>query len=348
MKAFINSYPFLIYLVTFIIALISSSILTPIFRLVAIKLNILDCPYSQIKTHKKPTPYLGGLAIWSGWVIALFVVRLFTHFPSGTLVNLRGIITGSLIVLTLGLIDDIVPKGIGFKWKFVFQITAAIALLFFDIRLHFVSPYIIAAAFTIFWVVAITNALNIIDIMDGLSGGVVFIASMAFLLISMRGEAIYVNFCAAALAGGALGFIPYNLSNKFKIFMGDTGSLTSGFILAAIAMGTSYTKINDLALIAPLLILIVPIYDTVLVSLIRWRKGKSPFLGSKDHFALRLEKMGFPRRTIIFLTYIMAVVVSIGAYLITRSDLSNAIMLLSVLAFIIFLITNRISKVKIE
>ena len=348
MKVFINSHPFIIYFVTFLIAILSSAILTPIFRFLAIRLNILDCPHSLVKTHKQPTPYLGGLAIWSSWVIALFAIRLFTHFRSGTLINLRGVITGSFIVLILGLIDDIVPKGLGFKWKFVFQITAAIILLFFDIRIHFVSPYIVAAAFSIFWVVAITNALNIIDIMDGLSSGVVFIASMAFLLIAMRGEAIYVNFCAAALAGGVLGFIPYNLSKKLKIFMGDAGSLTSGFILSAMAMGTSYTKINDLALIAPLLILIVPIYDTILVSLIRWQKGKSPFLGSKDHFALRLEIMGFPRRTILFLTYIMAIVVSIGAYLITRSDLSNAIMILSVLAFVIFLITNRISKVKIE
>lgn len=337
-----------LYALTFSASLVISFFLTPLLRLVALKLNILDRPHSKIKTHVNPTPYLGGLAIWIGWALSLSVVRLFTHFPTGTLRNLRGVLIGSAIVLALGLWDDIVPKGIGFKRKFLIQILAALIVTYFDIRLHFVSPEFMALTMSVFWVVGITNAMNIIDIMDGLAGGIAVIASLAFLFISLPSEAIYVNFCAAALAGGMLGFLPFNFSKNRKIFMGDTGSMPVGFILAALAMGTSYTKMNNIALFAPLLILAIPIYDTFLVTYFRWRKGQSPFLGSKDHFALRLEKLGYSRPKIITITYTISVLLSFAAFLFTRLDLIwSAVLLAAVLVFA-FAASYQLSKVKID
>ncbi|MFH1368195.1 MAG: MraY family glycosyltransferase [Elusimicrobiota bacterium] len=337
-----------LYCIVFAAALVFSLVLTPIFRKIAIKFNILDHPLSKIKTHHQPTPYLGGMAIWSSWVISLFLIRLFTHFPTGTLHNLRGVILGSVIILLLGLIDDVLPKGLGFKKKFMIQAAAALAITFFDIRLHFVSPYVVAFILSIIWVVGITNAFNIVDIMDGLSSGIAVIASLAFLFISLPSEAIYVNFCAAALAGGCLGFIPFNLSKKKKIFMGDTGSMTVGFILASLALGTSYTKINDIGLFSPLLILAIPIYDTFLVMYFRWRKGQSPFMGSKDHFALRLEKLGFSRPKIITVTYVISVILSITAFLSTRlSLLWSSILLAGVILFAAFA-SYQLSKAKID
>jgi UDP-GlcNAc:undecaprenyl-phosphate GlcNAc-1-phosphate transferase len=336
------------YLATFGIALAISLLLTPVFRKIAIKFGILDHPYSDVKTHSIPTPYLGGMAIWLGWVISLSVIRLFTHFPSGTLRSLRGILIGSFIVLMLGLIDDILPRGLSFKRKFLFQIIAAAALLFFDIRIHFATPFSVAAILSILWVIGISNAFNIVDIMDGLSSGVAVIASLAFLLIALPTEQIYVNFCSAALAGACLGFLPFNLSKKRKIFMGDTGSLTIGFILAAVAMGTSYTKANDIGLLAPLLILAIPIYDTILVMYFRWKKGRSPFLGSKDHFALRMEKLGLNRKKIILITFAASALLSFGAFLVTRLTLLNAISVFLVIFALALITSFRLGQVVMD
>lgn len=337
-----------LYLITFSIALIISFILTPILRIIASKFQILDIPHSKIKTHNNPTPYLGGLAIWLGWIISLFIIRLFTHFPTGTLRSLRGIIVGSIMILFLGLTDDLLPKGLGFGKKFIIQILAAFAILLFDIRLHFVTPYSMAVILSVIWIVGITNAFNIIDIMDGLSSGLALISSLALLFIALPTEQIYVNFCAAALAGGCLGFMPFNLSKKKKIFMGDTGSLTIGFILAAISMGTSYTTANEIGLLAPLLILAIPIYDTILVTYFRMRKGQSPFLGSKDHFALRLEISGFSRIQILIITFSASAFLSLSAFLVTRLTFIWAL-LLFVVVFIAALLTSyKLSKVEVN
>jgi UDP-GlcNAc:undecaprenyl-phosphate/decaprenyl-phosphate GlcNAc-1-phosphate transferase len=338
----------ILYLWTFGIALIFSLLLTPLFRRIAIKFGVLDHPHTDIKTHRIPTPYLGGVAIWLGWVASLSIIRIFSHFPSGTLRSLRGLLIGSTLVLLIGLFDDIIPGGLSFKKKFLFQGIAAVALLFFDIRLHFLSPYLVAAMLSIIWVIGISNAFNIIDIMDGLSSGIAVIASVAFLLIALPSEQIYVNFCSAALAGSCLGFIPFNLSKKRKIFMGDTGSLTIGFILAGVAMGTSYTKANDIGLISPLLILAIPIYDTILVMYIRWLKGRSPFLGSKDHFALRLEKMGFNRKQILVVTYLASAILSFGAYLVTRFNFINALIVFLVILALGLITSVRLGRVKMD
>lgn len=346
--SFLHHHPYALYATAFGIALFISAVVTPIMRLIATKFDIMDCPHSAIKTHRQPTPYLGGVAIFAGLITSLFAMRFFTNFPTGTLHNLRSIIIGSTIMLGLGLIDDIKTKGLGFKKKFLIQILAAMVVVWFDIRLHFITPYLIAFALSIVWIVGVTNAFNIIDIMDGLSSGVACIAALAFMLISMPSEMIYVNFCAAALAGACMGFIPYNLSKKMKIFMGDTGSLTIGFVCASLALGTSYTRLNDIGLIAPLFILAIPIYDTLLVSVLRLQKGQSPFLGSKDHFALRLEFMGYSRKQILVIIYAASALLALSAYLITVATVNEAIMICAVTAALSWFITTRIAKVEIH
>ena len=337
-----------LYFLTLSTAFLISWGLTPLMRNIALKLNIIDHPHSDVKTHRLSTPYLGGMAIWIGWAISLFVVRYFTHFPTGTLHSLRGVLAGSFIILILGLIDDMAPRGLGFKKKFLVQVLAAVVILLFDIQIHFVNPPFIAIAFTIVWIVGITNAFNIIDIMDGLSGGIAIIASIAFLVIALPSEMIYVNFCAVALAGACSGFLPFNFSKTKKIFMGDTGSLSIGFILAAISVGTSYTKENYIGLFAPLLILAIPLYDTLLVMILRLKKGQSPFLGSKDHFALRLEKMGLNRTQILMVSYAAGIILAIAAYCVTWFDTAPAIIVFVFTGLSALLIGYWLNKVKID
>ncbi len=163
------------------------------------RLQILDHPITSIKTHRHPVPYLGGVAITLSLCLALLVARLFTNFPTGTLRTLRGILVGGIIVLVLGLVDDIRLKGVRYQWKFVVQITAALCMMVFGLRIRFIEPVWLSNALTLIWIVGIMNAVNIVDIMDGLAGGIGVIASAGFFFISLPSEQIYVNFLAAAL-----------------------------------------------------------------------------------------------------------------------------------------------------
>jgi UDP-GlcNAc:undecaprenyl-phosphate GlcNAc-1-phosphate transferase len=339
----------LLYIFTFFTALLSSALLVPVFRFFAVKFNVLDTPYSNIKTHKISTPYLGGLAIASGWLISLFLIRIMTSFPNLTLRNLRGILFGSLILCLLGLIDDIKLKGLGFKSKLVFQFIAASIVVFcFDIRINFISAYWLSCIVSVIWIVGVTNAFNIIDVMDGLSSGIAAIASFAFFFIAVPSKMLYVNFCSIALAGATLGFLPFNLSKSKKIFMGDAGSLFVGFVMASIAMGTSYSLINDFGIFAPLFILAIPIYETILVSLCRIRKGKLPFLGSKDHYSLRLEKLGFSRKTILTMTYGTSIFFSVCAYLLTSLTMGCSLVLFASLAVAMWVLSITLASVKVD
>ncbi|MDR1952836.1 MAG: undecaprenyl/decaprenyl-phosphate alpha-N-acetylglucosaminyl 1-phosphate transferase [Elusimicrobiota bacterium] len=338
-----------LYLFSFVIALIISVTATPFFRTIAVKLNILDRPLTEIKTHKTNAPYLGGLVIALAWFLTLIAMRQFTDFPTGTLRNLRGIIYASSIIMILGLIDDVKYKGLGYKTKLLIQfLAAAIIVIGFDIRINFIEYYYPSVIISIIWVVGITNALNIIDIMDGLSSGIALIASVAFLFISLPTEMIYVNFCAAALAGAILGFMPYNFSKSKKIFMGDAGSLFIGIILSTLAMGTSYTNMSEIGSFSPLVILAVPIYETFLVSWFRIRKGKSPLVGSKDHYALRLERAGFSRKKILIITYAVCIVLAICAYLFTVLSITYSIILFALVLISLWITSMELSSIKVE
>ncbi|MBR4632378.1 MAG: undecaprenyl/decaprenyl-phosphate alpha-N-acetylglucosaminyl 1-phosphate transferase [Elusimicrobia bacterium] len=339
----------ILYLITFLIAFIVSLVLTPCFRFIAKKFDIYDRPTSAVKTHKESVPYLGGIAIWSGWVISLIAIRFITDFPTGTLNNLRSVIVGSFLLLLLGLCDDIKKGGLGFKFKFLIQIIACvIVVVLFDIRINFIENYTLSVLLSIFWIIGLSNAFNLIDIMDGLSCGTAAISAFFFFIIALPSEMIYVNFCAIALCAACLGFIPFNLSKSKKIFMGDTGSLSIGFILATIAMGTSYTKINPIAVFAPLLILAVPIYETTFVSIIRILKGKNPFLGSKDHFPLRLEKMGYSRKQILVFVYILSFILGIFSYTLVNLNDNISYLIFSLVIILLIIFSIKLSKVKVD
>ena len=339
----------ILYLITFSISYIIALILTPFFRYIAKIFDIYDRPLTAVKTHKVSTPYLGGLAIWCGWVISLILIRFITNFPTGTLNNLRSVIVGSFLLLFLGLCDDIKKGGLGFKFKFLIQIIAClIVVIGFDIRIKFIENYILSVLISIFWIIGLSNAFNLIDIMDGLSCGVALISAFFFFIIALPNEMIYVNFCAIALFASCLGFLPYNLSKNKKIFMGDTGSLSIGFILAIIAMGTSYTKISPVGVFAPLLILAVPIYETIFVSIMRMIKGKNPFLGSKDHFPLRLEKIGYSRKQILIFVYILSFILGIFAYTIVNLNDNISYLIFSLVIILLVLFSIKLSKVKVD
>jgi UDP-GlcNAc:undecaprenyl-phosphate GlcNAc-1-phosphate transferase len=301
----------------FAVALVTGLVLTPLIRRIAIRFEILDRPLSPIKTHTHPVPYLGGVAVFLSFALSMLIIRLNTAFPSGTLTALRGLLTGGAVIFLLGLIDDVRDHGLHYRTKFLFQICAACMAILFGIRIRFIHPTWMADVLTIVWIVGITNAFNLIDIMDGLASGVAGVATLAFLLIALPTEEIYVNVASAALCGSVLGFFPYNISKRFRIFMGDCGSLLLGYICSLLALGTSYSKTNQWAVFAPLLILCLPIFETCLLFVARVRKGISPFLGSKDHFALRMEMLGWRRPAILCFSLFLSAVLCLAAYGVT-------------------------------
>ncbi|UPT73852.1 MAG: undecaprenyl/decaprenyl-phosphate alpha-N-acetylglucosaminyl 1-phosphate transferase [Elusimicrobiota bacterium] len=322
---------------------------TPLVRLLALRFGPLDAPTSSVKTHKEPTPVFGGVSIWLGFMSTMLLLRLMTTFPTGTLYNLRALMLGGTLVFVLGLIDDMKrPEGVDYKPKFVVQILAALLLIAFGLRMRFISPAYVAAAVTVVWVVGVTNAFNIVDIMDGLSASQAAVAALGFMMIALPSEELYVNFASAALAGAAAGFLPWNLSKKHKIFMGDCGSLLLGFTLAGISLGTRYSDVNDAGVFAPLLILFVPAFDTFFVSLLRLNQGKSPFLGSKDHFALRLEKMGHPRGRVVVMAAAAAAFLGFCAFLVTQLPLKSAVAVYVIVASLVFWVGRKMALVEMR
>ncbi|MDD5259624.1 MAG: MraY family glycosyltransferase [bacterium] len=327
-------------LIVFAFALALSLIFTPLVRILAVKFNIMDHP-NPIKTHRAPVAYLGGIAIYLAFILGI-VIALALGLPFR---EITVIIIGATLLMILGLVDDLRP--LSFKVKLFLEILIATILIIFDIRIKFITPDYIAIILTILWVVGVTNALNIIDIMDGLSSGVAVIAALAFLFINPPSEQTYVNYTAAALAGAVLGFLRYNFPPA-RIFMGDSGSLVLGFVLAVLSIGTSYTKVNNIALYAPILILGIPIYDTFLVMILRFKQGKNIFHGSLDHFALRLEKLGFSRRKVVLTAYVVSVCLSTAALMISKANFRWAVGIYILVVLFSVSIGIALSKIDME
>jgi UDP-GlcNAc:undecaprenyl-phosphate GlcNAc-1-phosphate transferase len=269
---------------------------TPIARAAALRFGVVDQPDGKLKTHKDPVPYFGGLAIYLGVIIPLC---LFYQFDKSVL----SILLAGTLVLLLGLIDDfgvLTPAA-----KFVGQFIATMVLVKGDIliRIETFPPYL-NLFLTVVWIIGITNAINIIDIMDGLAAGVCLIAALVLFAVSVINGHEMIAMFAITLAGSLAGFLPYNF-RPAKIYMGDTGSMFLGLTLGTLAILGNYSSKNSLAYFNPLLIFGVAIFDTMYVMLLRAIKGRSMFLGSKDHFAVRLKIAGWSIARIVLLAYLI-------------------------------------------
>ncbi len=331
--AYVN-HPF--FLRALVLSFVFTFIATPLLCKTLGK-YLKDTP-TALKNHKGTVPLVGGLAVLFGFLGSLSIIRFTTNFPTGTLHNLRGIFLGTAIIFILGLIDDIrKPKGLSALTRLFVQALAALCLIYFNVKIQFVpEPW--GSVLTILWVCGLTNAFNLLDIQDGLAASQALIAACAFLLISLPSENIYVNFLAVAIIGSCLGFLPYNFGIKnIKSFLGDSGSTALGFLLSALALGVDYSVQNPLAIFAPLLILAVPIFDTVYVSIVRISKGLSPLHGSPDHFALRLHRRGLSKKQVLIAIICASIILDILAFIITQSTMFITVLIyLTVLIFSIF------------
>lgn len=269
--------------------------LTPLSRQVAMRLGVVDKP-SQRKIHHDHKPLMGGLAIFGAFTVALLAFDIPRHFT-----QLFAVLAGASLVALVGLLDDRYTLGI--RIRLVASAAAGALVVLAGVSFEMTGLALLDGALTVFWIMAITNAVNFLDNMDGLAAGLSAIAAAFFLLIALGAQQTLVSSMAAALLGSAVGFLIYNF-NPASTFMGDMGALMLGFVLAVLGV-----KVNMLAgapspqWLVPLLVLALPAFDINLVIFTRLAEGRSPGEAGKDHTSHRLMSLGLTQRQTLFVLY---------------------------------------------
>lgn len=256
---------------------------TPIVRKVAHRYNLLDNPDGNLKKQKEPVPYMGGVIIYFAFIAP---VSLFPTFQFNQ--ELLGILFASSILLIVGLFDDL--KALSPGIKFLFQVVAVYILIKSGIHINllFLPPWL-NTMLTFFWILSIINAFNIIDILDGFAASVGSLACLTIFVISLYNDKFVISILSLSLAAALLAYLKFNWEPA-KIYLGDAGSMVIGIVIGSLTIMGDYSKYNDLAFISGFMVLAIPIFDMTYVIILRLLKGKSPFFGSPDHFALRLKK----------------------------------------------------------
>jgi len=313
----------LTYAATFAVAVVLAGWLTPRLRDAAIRFGIVDRPDGRLKTHREPVPYLGGLAIYLAFLLALALTLRFSE-------QVLGILLAGSIILILGLIDDLGQLGPGTKLGGQMVAVAVLIKSGIYIKLTFMPPAV-AIGLSVLWLLAVTNAFNLIDVMDGLSAGTACIASLVLLVVAELDGGVTSATVLAALAGACLGFVRYNFPPA-RIYMGDAGSMFIGLLLGALSMDIAYTQHNVVGALAPALVLGLPLFDMLFVMYVRHRRGLPVMLGSPDHFALRLRRWRLSTKQTVVLSYGVAATLGGVAVGITLLPLAGALTLLGVVA----------------
>ena len=321
------------YILAFLIALVVAFAITPGVIFLADKTGAMDEPDAR-KVHKKPIPRIGGLGIYAAFMAAMLTVRAYVDLPDDVAIGLTGLMVSGTLIVILGLIDDY--KNLPATVKLLGQIVAACVLVAFDVRIDFVTdPFgdflyleYLAIPATVFWIVGITNTVNLIDGLDGLAAGVSTIASVTIFLVAMQQGITVVAVLTAALAGAAFGFLYYNF-NPARIFMGDTGSMFLGFMLAGISIIGAVKSAATIALIVPILALGLPILDTTFAIVRRYRGGVPIFKPDKGHLHHRLLDLGFTQRQAVLLMYIISALLGLSAVALTEVSSGIAILIVA-------------------
>lgn len=327
-------------LYAFIVALAVAFASTPAVKMLAIKIKAVDVPKDNRRMHKTPIPRMGGLAIFGGFLISSLL-----FIPLGR--EFRAILLGALILVVLGIIDDIV--ALKAQIKFVGQILAALIPVLAGVRIQgfafpagYVSLEWLSVPISVLWIVGITNAVNFIDGLDGLACGVSAIATVTMFIIAVLFGETYIAFTMAALAGACLGFLPYNM-NPAKIFMGDTGAMFLGYILATTSIQGLFKFYAMISFAVPFIILGLPIFDTGFAIIRRLLKGQSPLQADRGHVHHRLIDLGFDQKQSVAILYAFSALMGLTAVLLARTNESKLIFLAVAVLICFFLAMSLMS-----
>ena len=340
--------------IAFLLAFITAFVITPHTMRLAKRVGAIDIPNDR-RVNKKPMPRLGGLAVISGFLVSIIYLLITTSLEGkinlfgeeNYYFKLIGFFIGIVILGIVCYIDDV--KGIPSYAKLTAQIVAAIIVVAFGIKIEDISiPFIegkieIGGVFsyilTVCWIVGITNAINLIDGLDGLSSGVTLISCLSLLMVfALNGSPLIAIILITALAGAIVGFLPFNFSPA-KTFIGDTGSNFMGFSLAIISILGVAKTYTALVLIAPIIILAMPIFDTLFAIFRRIIKGKSlkaVFKPDKGHIHHKLMAKGYTQKQAVLIMYGITAILGMFAVILLESGiwkaLSFALLILAIVA----------------
>lgn len=318
------------------VALVVSFLTTPVVKTFAYKVGAIDVPKDARRMHKVPIPRLGGLAIFIGFMVSILLFVRITP-------EMKSILLGAVIIVVLGVVDDIMALPAMFK--FVVQIMAASIPATHGVQiLAFSNPNIfsdnlywvlgwMSIPITVIWIVAITNAVNLIDGLDGLANGVSAISATTMLVIALVGGQSQVAIVLAALVGACVGFMPYNM-NPAKMFMGDTGATFLGYILATMSIQGLFKYYAVISFVVPFLILGLPIFDTAFAFIRRIAHGQSPMHADRSHIHHRLIDMGLNQKQAVATLYVISAILGLSAVVLTTGGEQKAMLLFAALCIV--------------
>ncbi|KAA3664791.1 MAG: undecaprenyl/decaprenyl-phosphate alpha-N-acetylglucosaminyl 1-phosphate transferase [Chloroflexi bacterium] len=299
-------------IIIFLIALSLALVGTPWIRKLAFLIGFVDEPEKR-KNHSTPMPLMGGVAIFGAAVAA---VSLFSsQMPD----SVAGVLIALSVVALVGLLDD--RYNLPAWAKLAGQFVGFLVLALYDIRVHLPVPDVINYLITFIWLAGISNAINFLDNMDGLSAGISGVSASFILLLGLQNEQILVSAMAAAVLGACIGFLRFNFKPA-KIFMGDAGALFLGFVLALLSLQLRFPEnVSFVTWMVPVFILGLPIFDMTLVIISRLRRGVSPNTPGKDHTSHRLLTLGFSQREAVLILYLVSGVMGLIGIFITEATL---------------------------
>ncbi len=290
------------YFDVLLVAFCSAVVITPFLRLLAFRFGILDHP-KQHGIHSHPVPRLGGVAIYAAFVIGTLYRLDLSH-------NLKGVLVGATIIFLTGLVDDVFRLRA--RFKLIMQFVACVVMIYgYGIVLDvFPNGYGLNTFFTILGIIGMTNAVNFLDNMDGLSSGLVAISSFTIFIVAYATHQIWLGYLALALTGAAIGFLVFNMKPAY-FFMGDSGSTFLGFTMASLAVMADWSYYLPVSIAVPLWIMGVPIIDMTLITALRIKEDKIKSLKEwidytgKDHISHRFMRLGLGKRGAVFYLWVL-------------------------------------------
>ena len=310
------------YFLLFVMAYLLVGALTPLMRRIAIATDVIDRPNSSHKSHKKPVPYLGGVAIIIGVITVSYATSLVSNFTTNTFWLATSVLGPALLLGLIGLWDDLknlqpLPRFIAQSFAGVF--TAGI-LIFTDNVGNPTGSAIFDSIITVIWVVGICNSINFFDNLDGGAAGTVAISSITLAFLALNGDQYLIAALSTVTAGATLGFLVWNKSPA-KIYMGDAGALFLGVLIGTLTIRLHPNSDTQLgSYLTPVFLLAVPILDTTIAVLSRLRRGLSPFQGGQDHLSHRLIRAGLSRKQSAMMLWGLSGVYGVVSIFISRPN----------------------------